>query len=398
MVSTQDSEKTGHHRAGMIALAVATAHGANDLYAAFLHPLLPRIMDRLGLSVALAATLAMTLSLAASLIQPVMGHLADRYGARLFVVVGPLMSGVFLSLIGWAPSFGMLLILLALGGIGSAAFHPPGASMASGPGRRSGGGARLSIFSFGGALGYAIGPLVAVGIVSRWGLERLWLAMLPLLLLTPILLRVLPPTVRVPAQESEPVGRLLSHLRGPLGLIFLVSAVAAFVQRVFLTMQPIALAQAGRAEATGAAMLSIYLGAQAIGSLMGGTMADRMDRRRLLLTLTVLSLPAHLLAVGLPAASAAAIAATAVAGFLNMAILPPIVLTAQQMMPGRAAASSGVVMGLAWAAGSVGVFATGALGDVVGARDAALFSFPVMLIAVAAALHPAMTRLTRDVA
>lgn len=379
-----------------MAIAVAAAHGANDLYAAFLHPLLPRIMDRLGLSVALAATLAMTLSLASSLLQPVMGHLADRYGARLFVVLGPLLSGVFLSLIGWAPSFGILLLLLVLGGIGSAAFHPPGASMASGAVDREGGGARLSIFSFGGAVGYAVGPLVAVGIVGRWGLEWLWLAMLPLVLLTPVLLRVLPPTVRVPAQESAPLERLVPHLRGPLGLIFLVSAVAAFVQRVFLTMQPIALAEAGRPETMGAFMLSTYLAAQALGSLTGGTLADRMDRRHLLVTLTALSLPAHLLAVGLPAGGALAVTATAVAGFLNMAVLPPIVLTAQQLVPGRAAASSGVVMGLAWATGSVGVFATGALGDIVGARSAALLSFPVLLIAVAAALHPALTRIGRQ--
>ena len=63
-----------------IALAVSVAHGTNDAYAAFLAPLLPRLMDNLGLSITLAATLAMILSLAASVLQPAMGYFADRVG------------------------------------------------------------------------------------------------------------------------------------------------------------------------------------------------------------------------------------------------------------------------------------------------------------------------------
>lgn len=184
---------SGTRAAGTIALAVAIAHGMNDLYSAFLHPLLPRIMDRLGLSITLAATLAMTLSLAASLIQPLMGHLADRFGRRHFVILGPLCSGIFMSLIGAAPSFTFLVVCLTLGGLGSAAFHPPGASMAARVGDGKGSGGRQAVFSFGGSLGYALGPMTAVALVGFAGLERLWLAMIPMLLMTPILYLILPP-------------------------------------------------------------------------------------------------------------------------------------------------------------------------------------------------------------
>ena len=95
-------------------------------------------------------------------------------------------------------------------------------------------------------------------------------------------------------------------ISGPLGLAFGVSAVAAFGQRVFLTMMPIATAQAGGSEALGAAILSTYLGAQAFGTLAGGWLTDRMSRARLLLYLTLLGLPAHLLAVALAPGSAGA--------------------------------------------------------------------------------------------
>jgi len=376
-----------------VALAVALAHAANDAYSAFLHPLLPRIMEKLGLSIALAATLAMTLSLASSLVQPVMGYLADRYGRRAFVILGPVFSGVFLSLIGVAPSFGVLVACLALGGLGGAMFHPPGASLAARVADGRGSGLRYSVFSFGGSAGYAIGPVVAVGIVARIGLAGLAWAMVPVLVLALVLLRVLPPV-----SASERVGApptpawLVRQLRGPLGLVFGISAAAAFVQRVFLTMEPIVMAAAGHPEAAGAVALSTYLTGQAFGSLAGGILSDHVDRPRLLLFLTLLAFPAHVLAVALPGGSPGALGAAFVAGLLNMAILPPVVLTAQEIVPAAAAGSSGIAMGLAWAAGSVGVLGTGVLGDLLGARTAALLSMPVILLGSGLALHPALRR------
>ena len=373
--------------AATVALLVAVLHGFNDAYAAFLHPLLPRIMDRLGLSIALAATLAMTLSLAASLVQPVMGWLADRYGHRVFVVAGPALSGVFLSLIGAVPSFGLLLLCLALGGLGSAAYHPPAASLAARVAEGKGSGARFSVFSFGGAAGYAIGPLAAVGIVSTLGLERLWIAMVPVLVFACISYPLLPAgrsqigTVKPPSASG-----VLRLLRGPLGLIFGISAIGAFLQRVFLTMQPIIVNDAGGSEALGALSLSVYLGGQAFGTLASGTLSDRMDRRKLMAGLSLLAVPAHLAAFTMDAGSLHGLAFVAIAGSLNMALLPPVVVMAQELVPSGAAFTSGIVMGLAWAAGSVGVLGTGVLGDFMGARGAALVSVPLMLVATALAL------------
>lgn len=375
-------------RSGLaIALTVAVLHGLNDAYAAFLHPLLPRIMDRLGLSIALAATLAMTLSLAASLVQPVMGWLADRYGRRLFVVLGPAISGIFLSLIGVAPTFALLLVCLALGGLGSAAFHPPGASMAARVAEGKGSGARFSVFSFGGAAGYAVGPLAAVGLVAAVGLERLWIAMVPVLLIAAAAWTVLPAgrSERATAQPPKPA-TVLRMLRGPLGLIFGISAIGAFLQRVFLTMQPIIVHEAGGSETLGAVSLSVYLGGQAIGTLASGMLTDRMDRRTLLIGLSLAAVPAHLVAFSMPAGAAMALVVTAIAGSLNMALLPPIVVMAQEAVPSGAAFTSGIVMGLAWATGSIGVLGTGLLGDLAGAQTAALASVPLMLVATGLAL------------
>ena len=82
--------------------------------------------------------------------------------------------------------------------------------------------------------------------------------------------------------------------------------------------------------------------------------------------------------------------AAGAAGFLGMATLPPVVVMAQEMIPTGTAVSSGIVMGLAWATGAIGVLGTGMLADAMGAQAATLLSFPVALIAVGLALHPSL--------
>ena len=375
-----------------IAIIIALAHGINDAYASIVPPLLPRIMDDLGISIALAAALGAAFSIATALPQPLFGYLADRFGRRALAVGGMLFSAVFVSVIGFAPSYGVLLVLLVLGGIGGAAFHPPGASYAVRLTAGRGGGARYSIFSFGGAAGYSIGPLVAGGLVAWGGMERLWVAMLPALLLAPFFFFGLP-SGRIEARNAAPApppSEVLRQLAGPLGIVFGISSAMTFVQRAFLTMEPIIVAEAGGSEALGAVALSVYLGAQAFGTVAGGLLTDRMDRRKLLLRLCVLAGPAHLLAVWLGPWNGVGIAAIALAGFLGMATLPPIVVMAQEMIPRAPGASSGIVMGLAWTVGSIGVMGTGAAADVVGPEVAALLSMPVAGLAALLALHPGL--------
>ena len=232
------------------AVVVSLTHALVDAYAGFVPPLLPRIMDKLGLSIALAATVAMTFSLATAVLQPILGWLADRHGRRAFVIGGPLLSAIFLSLIGLAPTFSVLLAFLILAGLGNAAFHPPATALAARVGAGSGSGARVSVFTFAGAAGYAVGPVAVVWLVAHRGLEGMWVAMLPALLLTPVALLALPrpPAPQRPRLDRGALPELLRSIAGPLGVVFAISTVAAFIQRVYLTLAPIIVAQEGGSE------------------------------------------------------------------------------------------------------------------------------------------------------
>jgi FSR family fosmidomycin resistance protein-like MFS transporter len=155
-------------------------------------------------------------------------------------------------------------------------------------------------------------------------------------------------------------------------------------------MEPIIVAELGGSEALGAVTLTLYLGAAAFGTVAGGVLADHVDRRLLLAHLCFWSLPAHLVAVWVGPQGGWGLFAVAVAGFFGMATLPPIVVMAQEILPRGAAVSSGIVMGLAWAAGSFVVLGTGILADAIGPQPATLLSMPLVLLAVALALHPAL--------
>lgn len=376
-----------------IAIAVSALHALNDAYTSFLPPLLPRIMGELDLSITLAAGLMTALALGSSLAQPLMGRLADRRGRRALVVLGPMTTGVLLSLMGMAPGFWTLTVLLAMGGLGSAAFHPPGASLAARVGQGGRSGMRHAIFSFCGATGHALGPLAVVWLVARVGFDGMWVAMLPVLVLGSMLWFVLPPgasdRILDPPPSARDIGRIL---RGPLGLVFGISCTTAFLNSVFLTFQPIVMAAGGASEAQGAVVLSVYLAGQASGSLLGGFLADRMSRPRLLAILTAVSFPLFALAFLLPGGGALSLVLVLAAGASNMAVLPPIVVTALEISPSFASTSSGIVMGLAWATASLAVLPAGALGDLLGPQVAAIVLTPSVLIGTWFAMRPKLRR------
>ncbi len=75
-----------------------------------------------------------------------------------------------------------------------------------------------------------------------------------------------------------------------------------------------------------------------------------------------------------------------------MAMMPSIVVKAQELLPDGASLGSGIVMGLAWALGSVGVLGTGVLADAIGPREAAMVSMPALLLGTVLALQPALRR------
>src|SRR5512136_1618675 len=112
------------------ALVIATGHLIHDIFTSFLSPLLPLIIQKLSLSLTLAGTLAAFQQLP-SLINPLLGMLADRGSLRWFVILAPTVTAAAMSLIGIAPGYTMLTVLLLTVGLSTAVWHTPTPAMAA---------------------------------------------------------------------------------------------------------------------------------------------------------------------------------------------------------------------------------------------------------------------------
>jgi FSR family fosmidomycin resistance protein-like MFS transporter len=143
---------------------------------AFLAPLLPLLIEKFSMTLGQAGFLSTVMQIPA-LFNPFIGVLADRFSVRLFVVLAPVSTAVPMSLIGLSPGYGVLLILLFTAGVSVSLFHVPAPVMIS---RASGNqkGKGMSFYMTGGELARTVGPMIAVGAVSLWGLEGYYPIML----------------------------------------------------------------------------------------------------------------------------------------------------------------------------------------------------------------------------
>ncbi|MEK7316274.1 MAG: MFS transporter, partial [Candidatus Eisenbacteria bacterium] len=106
-------------------------HLTIDSYSSFFAPLLPLLVAKLGLSLTMVGTLVALSSISSSFSQPLFGLPSDRMRRPWFVALGPLTAAIFMSALGLAPSYGVLVALLMLAGLGVAAFHPQAAALAA---------------------------------------------------------------------------------------------------------------------------------------------------------------------------------------------------------------------------------------------------------------------------
>jgi FSR family fosmidomycin resistance protein-like MFS transporter len=346
---------------------LSVGHGIHDMYPAFLAPLLPLLRTKLGLSNTLAGSLA-TFLRSSSLVQPFIGYLADRTGARLFVILAPATTAIFMGLVGAAPNYAVAAALLFLVGLSHACYHAPAPAMiAQVSGERIGAG--MSFFMTGGELGRALGPVLIILVVERVGLERSYLAALPGVLFSLLLFRlvgpVAPPTR---AAERPDLGAIFRARRAPLLLLLafvwtrglLVGSLGVFTP-TYLTTRGFSLAEA----AAGYAVLELF---GAAGAMAGGTLSDRLGRRRTLILTQGLAVPCFYAVVLAPPLLVFPL--LALAGLVIFSATPVAVAALQEWLPEARSLAGGLYFGLNYIVTGLAAVLFGALAARVGVQTA----------------------------
>lgn len=365
---------------------LSAGHFIHDTYPAFLAPLIPLLKEKLALSNALAGSLA-TFLRSSSLVQPFIGYLADRISARWFVILAPGTSALFMSLLGASPSYLLLLPLLVMTGLSHAAYHAPAPAMiATVSGDRVGKG--MSLFMMGGELGRAAGPLIIITAVGWFGLEGSYVAALPGLLASVMMARMLRPTPRPVRRDGEfGLRALLVERRRPLGVLLAFVAIRAIVVGSVTVFTPAYLMSRGMTLVQAAAGYALFELAGAAGALAGGTLSDRMGRRRTLIATQLLSVPFFYVLVTGPADLVAPF--LALTGFLVLSGSPVVLALVQELLPEARSTASGLYFSLNYIATGLAAVLFGVLADALGLERAfALLAFAPLLTLPLAMLLP----------
>jgi len=349
--------------------AISFSHFLNDMMQSLMLAIYPLFKTEFALNFAQIGLITLTYQVTASLLQPFVGYYTDRYPKPFSLTFGMGCTFGGLLLLSVATSFPAVLLASALVGTGSAVFHPESsrvARMASG-GRH---GLAQSIFQGGGNTGSAAGPLVAAWLILPQGQQSIaWVSLAALLAMVVLTgvgrwyrhqrlqpQRTAPRHVR-PLPRRRVAWTLLVLLVLLFSKFFYLAGINSFL--IFYLMQEYQVStQVAQYH------LFFFLGAVALGTLLGGPIGDRIGRKRVI-WFSILGITPFALA--LPYVSlAATVVLTVIIGFMLASAFPAIVVYGQELIPGKVGTVSGLFFGVAFGLAGIGAGVLGLLADMWG--------------------------------
>lgn len=271
-------------------LTISFAHLVHDVPTSFLAPILPLLIDKFGLSVFMAGLLDVFRRIP-SLANPFIGLLADRICIRYFIIIMPGITAVLMSLIGVAPSYTFLAILLLMSGVSSALFHVTTPVLMKHVSKvRIGRG--MSFYMLGGELARTLGPLIILGAVSLWGLEGTY-RLVPFGIVASIFFYFMLKDVSIEREpiekEDEGAGKILFNL-----LPFFISVTGIFLCRAAMKSAltiylPTYLTSRGASLWLAGISLSVLQLSGAGGTFFAGIVSDKIGRKKTLLVISAVN-------------------------------------------------------------------------------------------------------------
>ncbi len=363
--------KNGINKRGLLALAFG--HMAVDMQTSSLAVIIPLLYVTYKLDYAAAALIVTLNSLTSSFIQPIFGLVSDRKPLRWLLPLGTSLTALGMLLVLFVPSYWLVLLVVIVSGLGSAAFHPEGsrnANYVSGEKKASG----MSVFFVGGNLGFALGPILFTVLLGLFGTAGAFGMLVPGFIATVLLWRLMPLYARAATERGQKV-KVRTTTTAPvskgrtirtLSIILSVISLRSMLQTGLITFIPLYfISLPGEKNKEYAAfLLAVFLFAGAIGTLSGGFLADRLGRKTVMAG--SLSVVTPLLLLFLNSSGAVQVITIALAGAALIAASSLTVVMAQEAMPNSIGLASGLTLGLGFGAGGLGAAALGKYADLFG--------------------------------
>jgi FSR family fosmidomycin resistance protein-like MFS transporter len=374
-------QKEKKFRSGDV-ISISLAHLAHDIYSSFLAPILPLIVEKLGISLSLAGMLSVIQRIP-SLFNPFVGILADNFKVRYFVIFAPAITTISMSLIGLAPSYLMLAILLFIAGLSSTMFHVPSPVMIRHiSGNKLGKG--MSFFMVGGELARTLGPLIIVAAVTHWGLEGTY-KLIPFGLIASVILffKLRNIDLREDFQKEKAQLGYTSTFRKFLPTFLILGLIIFFrgAMKSALTLYlSVYLTDKGNSLWFAGIALSVIQFAGVIGTLTAGTFSDRVGRRTTMVIIT--SASPILMWLFLQSEGILTFPILILTGFFLIAPNPVMLAIVQELDTKHRAFVNGIYMTISFGLSSLMLLLVGFLSDKFGMDITYLISSFVALLAI----------------
>ena len=366
--ASEPAEKGTEYR---ILGAISFSHMLNDVMQSVILAIYPLLKSEFGLSFLQVGLITLSFQLTASLLQPVVGMVTDKRPMPYSLPIGMTFTLSGLLLLSVAPTFPILLLAVGLVGCGSAVFHPESARVAR---MASGGryGLAQSVFQIGGNVGSSLGPLLAAWIVLRDGRGSVgWFALLALLAIVILIqvggwykrhvaaharrkIRVVDPPIKSPALVRRTLAVLMVLI---FSKYFYLASISSYYEFYLIH-------HFGVSVYSAQVHLFVFLAAVAAGTLIGGPIGDLIGRKTVIWVSILGVAPFTLLLphVDLMWTSVLSV----IIGVVLASAFPAIIVYAQDLMPRRIGAVSGMFYGLAFGLGGLGAAVLGWLADLYG--------------------------------
>jgi FSR family fosmidomycin resistance protein-like MFS transporter len=355
----------GKFESGNVIL-ISFAHLLHDVYSSFLAPLLPLLIEKLGISYSMAGLLNV-IQRVPFLLNPLLGLLADKMHMRYLVIFTPLITAIAASFIGAAPNFTLLAILVFVMGISAALFHVPSPVMIKKiSGKYTGRG--MSFYMFGGEIARTIGPIIILAAVSFWGLECTY-NLIPFAALFTIFLYFKLRNIKISDEMKVQAQKInvWASLRKYRSFLLMLSGLLMFqsiMKSAITAFLPTFLTNQGETVWFGGIALAVLELAGAAGTLFAGTISDRIGRKTTLVTASTLSPIAFWFFIH--AEGNWRFVLLILLGFVLFASGPVLLASVQDLKSGRPAFFNGIYMTISFFFGAIAVMFVGFLGDLEG--------------------------------
>jgi FSR family fosmidomycin resistance protein-like MFS transporter len=349
-----------------ILLILSLGHLVTDIYQGALPAVLPFLKDNLSLSYTMTGIILMAANFTSSLIQPLFGFISDRQKKTLLLPIGCLCAGIGFSLLSLFSNYLFIIMLVVVSGFGIASFHPEGyrtAHFFTGEKRVTG----MAIFSVGGNLGFAFGPIISIYIIKYMGFNLLPVIIIPAILFTAIMILywrdISPAEIRADvAMKREITSKHPKGIYISLSMVIAVVIMRSWTQMGLMTYIPFYYINHLKGDPLYAGKLVfVFLLGGVLGTLGGAPLADRWGHKLYLtlsMFLTTLVLPLIFIVAG-----NMLFIVLGLLGMICISTFSVTVVMAQQLLPKNLGIASGLIVGFAIGAGGICVTLLGVVAD-----------------------------------